>query len=36
MKISKLEFIIKGKYNADKLKSKLMEIYDEKFKNNEK
>ena len=32
MKINKLECMVKGKYNPDKLRSKLMEIYDEKFK----
>ena len=32
MKINKLEFMTKGKFDKDKLKSKLMEIYEEKFK----
>ena len=32
MRINKLEFMTKGKLNNDKLRSKLMEIYEEKFK----
>ena len=32
MKINKLEFMTKGKLDNDKLRSKLMEIYKEKFK----
>ena len=32
MKINRLEFMTKGKLDNDKLKSKLMEIYEEKFK----
>lgn len=32
MRINKLEFFTKGKLDNDKLKSKLMEIYEEKFK----
>ena len=34
MKINKLEFMTKGKLDNNKLRSKLMEIYEEKFKNN--
>ena len=34
MQINKLEFFTKGKLDNDKLRSKLMEIYEEKFKNN--
>lgn len=34
MKINKLEFMTKGKIDNDKLRSKLMEIYEQKFKNN--
>ena len=34
MRINKLEFMTKGKLDNDKLRSKLMEIYEEKFKNN--
>ena len=36
MRINKLEFMTKGKLDNDKLRSKLMEIYEEKFKNYEK
>lgn len=36
MQINKLEFFTKGKLDNDKLRSKLMEIYEEKFKNYEK
>ena len=36
MQINKLEFMTKGKLDNDKLRSKLMEIYEEKFKNNER
>ena len=32
MKINKLEFMTKGKFDKDKLKSRLIEIYEEKFK----
>jgi len=32
MQINKLEFMTKGKLDNDKLRSKLMEIYEEKFK----
>ena len=32
MRINKLEFMTKGKLDSDKLRSKLMEIYEEKFK----
>ena len=32
MKINKLEFMTKGKLDNDKLRSKLMKIYEEKFK----
>ena len=32
MRINKLEFFTKGKLDNDKLRSKLMEIYEEKFK----
>jgi len=32
MRINKLEFFTKGKFDNDKLRSKLMEIYEEKFK----
>ena len=32
MRINKLEFMTKGKLDNDKLRSKLMEIYEEKFK----
>lgn len=32
MKINKLEFMTKGKIDNNKIKSKLMEIYEEKFK----
>ena len=32
MKINKLEFMTKGKLDNDKIKSKLIEIYEEKFK----
>ena len=32
MRINKLEFITKGKLDNEKLRSKLMEIYEEKFK----
>ena len=32
MQINKLEFLTKGKLDSDKLRSKLMEIYEEKFK----
>ena len=32
MKINKLEFMTKGKFDNYKLRSKLMEIYEEKFK----
>ena len=32
MRINKLEFMTKGKFDNDKLRSKLMEIYEEKFK----
>lgn len=32
MKISKLEVFTKGKYDPDKLRSKLMVIYEEKIK----
>ena len=32
MQINKLEFFTKGKLDNDKLRSKLMEIYEEKFK----
>jgi hypothetical protein len=32
MKINKLEFMTKGKLDTDKLRSKLMKIYEEKFK----
>lgn len=28
MKLNKLEFLTKGKYDKDKLKSKLLELYD--------
>ena len=35
MRINKLEFMTKGKLDNDKLRSKLMEIYEEKFKNDE-
>ena len=34
MKINKLEFMTKGKLDNNKHRSKLMEIYEEKFKNN--
>ena len=34
MQINKLEFMTKGKLDNDKLRSKLMGIYEEKFKNN--
>ena len=34
MKINKLEFMTKGKLDNNKLRSKLMEIYEEKFKKN--
>ena len=34
MRINKLEFMTKGKRDNYKLRSKLMEIYEEKFKNN--
>ena len=36
MRINKLEFITKGKLDNDKLRSKLMKIYEEKFKKYEK
>ena len=32
MQINKLEFFTKGKLDNDKLRSKLMEIYEKKFK----
>jgi hypothetical protein len=32
MRINKLEFMTKDKLDNDKLRSKLMEIYEEKFK----
>ena len=32
MRINKLGFMTKGKLDNDKLRSKLMEIYEEKFK----
>ena len=32
MQINKLEFFTKGKLDNDKLRSKLIEIYEEKFK----
>jgi hypothetical protein len=32
MRINKLEFMTKGKLDNDKLRSKLMGIYEEKFK----
>jgi len=32
MRINKLEFMTKGKLDNEKLRSKLMEIYEEKFK----
>ena len=32
MRINKLEFMTKGKLDSEKLRSKLMEIYEEKFK----
>ena len=32
MKVNKLEFLTKGKLDNNKLRSKLMEIYEEKFK----
>ena len=32
IRINKLEFMTKGKLDNDKLRSKLIEIYDEKFK----
>lgn len=32
MKINKLEFITRGKFDNNKLRSKLVEIYEEKFK----
>ena len=32
MRINKLEFFTKGKLDSEKLRSKLMEIYEEKFK----
>jgi len=32
MRINKLEFFTKGKLDNNKLRSKLMEIYEEKFK----
>jgi hypothetical protein len=32
MRINKLEFMTKGKLDNDKIRSKLMEIYEEKFK----
>ena len=36
IRINKLEFMTKGKLDNDKLRSKLMEIYEERFKNNER
>ena len=35
IRINKLEFMTKGKLDNGKLRSKLMEIYEEKFKNDE-
>lgn len=32
MKLNKLEFLTKGRYDNEKLRSKLIEIYEEKFK----
>ena len=32
IRINKLEFFTKGKLESEKLRSKLMEIYEEKFK----
>lgn len=32
MRINKLEFMTKGKLDNDKIRSKLMKIYEEKFK----
>jgi hypothetical protein len=36
MKINKLNFMTRGKFDSEKFRSKLMEIYEEKFKNDEK
>lgn len=32
MRINKLEFLTKGKFDNNKLRNKLMKIYEEKFK----